>query len=101
MPRTSRTPGVRITPTHRCECCAGSSTEIQNLRASSEGEMRRIGGHGGTDAFPAIVLRGKGAPLDARGALAAGRSKAATLARASMVQNLSKSRVKKRDEVPP
>ena len=49
--------------------------------------MRGIGGHGGTDAFPAIALRGKGAPLDAGGALAAGRSKAATLARASMLQN--------------
>ena len=49
--------------------------------------MRRIGAHGGTDAFPAIVLRGKGAPLDAGGAPEAGRGKAATLARASMLQN--------------
>ena len=75
-------------PTHRCKLSAGSSAKNQILRAGSEGEMRGIGGHGGTDAFPAIALRGKGAPLDAGGALAAGRSKAATLARASMLQNL-------------
>ena len=52
---------------------------MQILRVGIKGEMRGPGRDGGSNTFRALGPRGKGSPRAAGGALAAGRSRNATL----------------------
>ena len=72
---------------------------MENLWAGSEGEMREIGGDGGTDIFPAIGPRGEGAPLALSGARAAGGEEERNLGPRFHTVSRAETGVKKWDEV--